>query len=103
MYIKASGGGSGGTTYTNFTNTSISVYNQTGHKWTYTFDPNKLYTLSMSGQSAYASKRWLIQNGERTVITNNSGNGVTVTWDATTSTITVTVTLAYTVTMVTIE
>ena len=103
MYIKASGGGSGGTTYTSYTKSSIAVYNQSGHKWTYTFDPNKLYILEANGNSNTGRQQWLIQNGVRTVLVGNSTSGLTINWNASTSTVTITVTVNYTVTLYAIE
>ena len=103
MYIKASGGGSGGTTYTSYTKSSIAVYNQSGHKWTYTFDPTKLYILEANSNSNTGRQQWLIQNGVRTVLMGNSTRGLTIDWNASTATVTITVTVAYTVTLCAIE
>ena len=103
MYIKASGGGSGGTTYTSYTKSSIAVYNQSGHKWTYTFDPNKLYIMEGAGASAAGRQWWLVSNGQRYVMQSSSHNNVNISWNASTLTVTITVSISYSVTLYVVE
>lgn len=99
MWQRASKSGGGGIEYNYYEKSSISVYSQSGRKWTYTFNPDHLYILEAAGASQAGKQNWIIQNGVRHVIASNSASGVTVDWDPSTSTVTITTTINYTVTL----